>query len=497
MSSLAETGMLSSGAPARRHYNVTFAVLALGVFAYAVMQTFVTPVLPTLQADLHTSQSTVTWVLTANLLSASIATPIFGRIGDKVGKKKMFVWSLVALAVGSLIGALATSIGVLIVARVIQGIGGGVLPLAFGIIRDELPPQKVSSAVGLVAALVAAGGGLAIVLAGPVIEALNYHFLFWIPMVVVCFAIALTVLLVPESPIRLDGPISFIGGALLTGWLVALLIAVSEGSTWGWADGKTLGLVAVAIVIAIVWYFCESRSRAPLIDMQMMKLPAVWTTNLVAFLFGAGMYAAFAFVPGFVQSPRHTVGYGFDANVTQSGLFLLPLTVFMFVFGAISARLSARFGAKQVLVVAATISAVGYAMLAFVHDERWEIYFASAIIGIALGLGFAAMSNLIVMAVPSSQTGVATGMNANIRTIGGSIGAAVTATIVTAGVSSGGLPPESGYRNGYAVLAGIAVLSTLATIMIPVKRGDESVVEQPHAELALVAGGTLAGSESE
>ncbi len=481
----------------RRHHSVTFAVLAIGVMSYAVMQSLVTPVLPTLQKDLHTSQNTVTWVLTANLLSASIFTPIFGRIGDKVGKKKMFVWAMVALTVGSLVGGLATNIGVMIIARVIQGIGGGVLPLAFGIIRDELPPEKVRSAVGMVAALTAAGGGLGIVLAGPIIDAFNYHYLFWIPMVVVAAAAVLAIVVIPESREKLDGPISLLGGTLLTGWLVALLIAVSQGSTWGWTNGKTLGLLAVAIVIAGFWYVAESRSKAPLIDMQMMKLPAVWTTNLVAFLFGAGMYASFAFIPGFVETPRATAGYGFDASVTQSGIFLLPLTVFMFIFGALSGRLADRFGAKQVLLVGAGLSAVGYGMLAFAHTQRWEIYLASAVIGVALGLGFSAMSSLIVIAVPSHQTGVATGMNANIRTIGGSIGAAVTATIVTAGVSASALPPESGYRNGYAVLAAIGVLAALAVLVIPVKRQTHTDVEQPHAELALVGAGTLAGSDPE
>jgi EmrB/QacA subfamily drug resistance transporter len=483
--------------PERRSNRATFAVLAVGVMSYSVLQSLVTPVLPTLQADLHTSQNTVTWVLTANLLSASIFTPILGRIGDKVGKKKVFVWALGGLVVGSLVGGLATNIGVMIVARVIQGTGGGVLPLAFGIIRDEFPAEKVGGAVGLAAALTAAGGGLGIVLAGPVVETLDYHYLFWIPMVIVAIAAVIAHFVVPESRERLEGPISLLGAVLLTGWLVALLIAVSEGSAWGWTSGKTLGLIGLAIVIAVAWYIAESRSAAPLIDMQMMKLPAVWTTNLVAFLFGAGMYASFAFIPGFVEAPHKLVGYGFDASVTQSVIFLLPLTVFMFLFGAVSARLSARFGAKQVLFFGAAISAIGYATLAFAHTEKWEIYLASSIIGIALGLGFAAMSSLIVLAVPSSQTGVASGMNANIRTIGGSIGAAVTATVITAEVMANGLPPESGYRNGYAVLAGFGILGTLAVLAVPVKRRAAGAVDQPHAELALVGAGTLAGSEPE
>src|SRR4051812_48946812 len=126
----------------RPHHQVTFAVLALSVTAFALLQSFVVPVLPTIQQDLHTTQATVTWVLTAYLLSASVFTPIVGRVGDRVGKERMFVVTLVALAFGSLLAALATNIGLMIVARAVQGIGGGVLPLGFGIIRDEFPARK-------------------------------------------------------------------------------------------------------------------------------------------------------------------------------------------------------------------------------------------------------------------------------------------------------------------------------------------------------------------
>jgi EmrB/QacA subfamily drug resistance transporter len=481
----------------RRSTAATFAVLATSVLAYSMLQSLVTPVLPTLQHAYGTSQTTVTWLLTANLLSASVFTPILGRIGDKAGKKKLLLVAMAALALGALLGALAPNIFVLIIARVIQGIGGGVLPLVFGIIRDEFPKEKVSGAVGLAAALTAAGGGLGIVLAGPIVDSLDYHWLFWIPMIVVSIAAVAAAIVIPESTVRTPGPISVVGGFLLAGWLVCLLLAVSEGSQWGWGSVKTLGLIAVSIVIAIIWYRSESKSKAPLIDMQMMRLSAVWTTNLVALLFGAGMYAAFAFLPGFVQADRAQVGYGFNASVTESGFFLLPLTIFMFLFGTVSSRLAERFGAKAVLLWAAAISALGYGMLAFAHSEKWEVFTGSAIVGIALGLGFAAMSSLIVVAVPPAQTGVASGMNANIRTLGGSIGSAVTATIVTAGAVAG-LPKEAGYTHGYAVLAGFGVLATLSVLLIPAKRNATRVhVEMAHAEMALVAGGTLFGNESE
>ncbi len=169
---------MSSTTAHRSHYQLTFVVLAIGAAAYALLQSLVSPLLPLLQTDLHTSQNTVTWVLTAYLLSASIFTPIIGRIGDKVGKERMLVVALVALSVGSLIAALATSIGPMIAGRVIQGVGGGVLPLSFGIIRDEFPAKKVPNAVGAVASLASVGAGLGLVLAGPIVSALNYHWLF-------------------------------------------------------------------------------------------------------------------------------------------------------------------------------------------------------------------------------------------------------------------------------------------------------------------------------
>src|SRR5947209_9034893 len=211
--------MPAGGPEQRLSHRGTFGVLATGLVAYSVLQSLVTPVLPTIQKQLHTTQNTVTWVLTIYLLSSSVFTPIFGRVGDKVGKKKVFVVALVALGLGSLLAALATSIGVLIVARAIQGIGGGVLPLSFGIIRDEFPPEKVGGAVGMAAALTAVGGGLGIVLAGPIVEHLGYPWLFWIPLIVITVAAAAAHLLIPESPVRAKGPISVVGGVLLSFWL--------------------------------------------------------------------------------------------------------------------------------------------------------------------------------------------------------------------------------------------------------------------------------------
>jgi EmrB/QacA subfamily drug resistance transporter len=460
---------VSDEADQRQHYHVTFAVILVAVTTYSMLQSLVSPVLPTIQHSLHTSQNTVTWVLTGYLLSASVATPILGRLGDMIGKKKVLVGVLGVLALGTLLAALATSIGVMIVARVIQGAGGAILPLAFGIVRDEFPREKVSSAIGVTAALLAVGGGLGIVLAGPIVDLLDYHFLFWLPLVFVVLSAVAAAFFIPESEVRTPGRISPWAASLLTGSLVALLVALSEGSTWGWGSGRTLGLFVAAVALGVAWVRVELRSATPLVDMTMMRLPAVWTTNLVALLFGAGMYAIIGFLPEFLQTPSGA-GYGFGASITASGLYLLPMTITMFIAGVFSGRLVGRIGSKSVLIAGSAITAVPMALFAFAHDQSWEIYLASALIGVGLGLAFSSMSNLIVESVPSHQTGVASGMNANIRTIGGSIGAAVMSSIVTSRVSANGLPLESGYTHGFTFLLVVAVLAAVAAVGIPSAR---------------------------
>ncbi|WNI14486.1 MFS transporter [Actinacidiphila sp. ITFR-21] len=485
----------------RTHHQVTFAVLAASVTAYALLQSLVTPVLPTIQEDLHTNQNTVTWVLTAYLLSASIFTPIMGRIGDILGKERVFVATLGALAAGSLLAALATNVQVMIIARVIQGIGGGVLPLAFGIIRDEFPRERLNGAVGAIASLTAVGAGLGIVLAGPIVNALDYHWLFWLPMILTIAAAIAAAYFIPRSPVRTPGRISWLPAVLLSTWLIALLVGLSQAPVWGWGSNKVIGLFVAAVVLAVGWVEVERRAAMPLIDMKMMRLPAVWTNNLVALLFGVGMYAVFAFLPEFVQTPKST-GYGFGASITQSGLILLPMSVTMFLVGLGASGFAARVGGKAVVLLGTLIGTGSMALLAFAHTQTWELYVATAVMGVGFGLAFAAMSSLIVSAVPPEQTGVASGMNANIRTIGGSIGAALMASVVTASPAADGLPKESGYTNGFAMLGGALLIAAFAAVLIPVTRRGTRIAlftsdEPAHAELALVPGGTVVGDTSE
>jgi MFS family permease len=456
---------------ARPHPNVVFVVLLVGISAYALLQSLIAPVITTLIVALHTTQNTATWLMTGYLLSAAVATPILGRIGDKVGKERMLILVLLSLTVGSGLAAVSHSIGLMIVARIIQGLGGGVLPLSFGIIRDEFPAAKVNGAIGLGSAMTAVGGGLGLLVAGPIVAHLDYHWLFWIPMIMTGAATVATWLWVPESPVRTPGKISWGGAGLLSAWLVLLLLGASEGPTWGWGSPAVLGLFAGAVVCLPLWIWSELRSKQPLIDMRMMRAPAVWTTNLVALLFGMGMYSLMTFLPQLVQTPKAIAGYGLSASITQSGVYLLPMTIGMFILGIAAAPLAARIGLKGVLVAGCVVSIPGYLLLALNLEAPWQIYLVSLLLGVGIGLGFSSMSAIVVKSVQPTQVGVASGMNANIRTIGGALGSSVASSILASGVSAAHpLPKESGYTHVFWLLTVAAVLAALAAVIVPAAR---------------------------
>jgi EmrB/QacA subfamily drug resistance transporter len=449
----------------RQHYNVTFTLLAVAAVAYALLQSLVAPALLTIQHDLKTSAAGAAWILTAYLLSASVLTPVAGRLGDMYGKKAALVVVMVVLALGTILAGIASSIALMIVGRVIQGAGGAVFPLAFGIIRDEFPRERIPHGIALISAILGIGGGAGIVLAGPIVDHFSYHWLFWFPLIGIVAATVGIVVSVPESPVRMPGRIDPLGGVLLAAWLVALLVAVSEGPDWGWGDAKTVGLFAASPVLIAAWIWAEARSRAPLVDMQMMRIGPVWMTNLAALLIGYGMYASFILVPEFVEQPKAN-GFGFSSSVTGAGLFLLPSTVGMLAAGPVAGRLSIRAGSRLPLQLGAVISCGAWVLLTLAHHASWEIYVAMVIMGVGIGFAFASMANLIVESVPPHQTGVATGINTIVRSIGGAIGAQASASMIAATLSHGDYT-ERGFTIAFACAAAALALGAGVALQIP------------------------------
>ena len=321
--------------------NVTLAVGSLAALAYAVLSSAVIPALTTLQHSLHASETGVTWLLTGFLLSASVGTAIIGKLGDMYGKQRLLVWTLLTLAAGTLLAALAGSLPVLIVARIIQGVAGGIFPLSFGIVRDEFPAGRVAAGIGLMSAILGVGGGLGLVVGGLIDEHLNWHWLFWIPLPAMVVAAFCTWRFIPESRVRTPGRVNWVAAALMTAGLSGVLLGIAQTTAWGWTSPATLALLGAGLALCAGWILVELHSRNPLIDMGMMRRRRVWTANLAAFLLGGGLYAWFLLLPQFAQLPRST-GFGYGASVVAAGLYLLPCAVGMGALGSVAGRVERR-----------------------------------------------------------------------------------------------------------------------------------------------------------
>jgi EmrB/QacA subfamily drug resistance transporter len=461
--------------PERSHPNVTLAVLSVAGLAFSMLASAVVPALPTIQHDLHTTENGVTWTLTAYLLSASVGTAIIGRLGDMYGKEKLLVWTLVILSAGTLLAALAGSLALLIVARAIQGVGGGVFPLAMGIVRDEFPREKVAGSIGLMSALLGIGGGVGILAGAAIVERLSWHWLFWLPLGPIVLSALCTWRFVPESPVRMPGRINWPAAVLMSVGISLVLVGVSETTAWGWGSARTISVLAVGLAVCAAWVATEVRSAQPLIDMTLMRVRAIWTANLTAFLLGAGMYSSFVIFPQFAQLPKST-GFGFGASIVGSALYLLPSTVGMAVVGSAAGRIAARFGSKPALVAGSVVTAASFWLLLVQHAHVYDMLVASLLLGVGIGLAFAALGNIVVQAVDGHQTGVATGMNTVMRSVGGALGGQLTATFLAAHVHAG-LPTVDGFDEAFVFSASCLAVCTVAALLVP-GRGSRQYVEQ-------------------
>jgi MFS family permease len=270
---------------------------------------------------------------------------------------------------GTVISGLASSIAVLIFGRVVQGVGAGVFPLAFGIIRDEFPVDQAATGIALLSAMLGGGAGLGVVASRPIVQHLSYHWLFWVPLIGIRVSLIATVGVVPPANTRVADRVGLVGAALLCGWLVTLTLGFSEAPHWGWTSGRVVGLFAAAAVLAVTWVIAEGRSRQPLIDMRVMRLRGVWTVNAAGLMLGMGMFGAFVLIPQLMELPKVT-GVGFGTSTTGAGLFLVPTTVMILVVSPLAGRIDKRVGSKVALVLGSLFALVSLVLLASAHRHR-------------------------------------------------------------------------------------------------------------------------------
>jgi MFS family permease len=444
------------------HANALLAVLALAGTVFAMMQALVIPALPRIQASLGVNADRAAWISTAYLLSACILTPVIGRLGEVAGKRRMMLASLATFAAGTVVCAVAGNLAELVAGRVIQGAAGGIYPLAFAIIRDRLPRERVPGGIGLVSSLLGIGGGLGLVLPGPIMTQLSFRWLFWLSLVVIIAALVLAARCIPaDGPAEPGAGVPWRSGLLMAAGLSAVLIAVSESVTWHWGNVRTLGLLAAGAVALLAWGHAESRSRSPLVDMSLMRLRGVWPANAAALLIGMGMYASFLIIPELVQAPARS-GYGFGASVTGAGLFMFPTAGMQLFLGPWSGRLHRVLSLRAQLILGQVACAAGFGALALWHDARWQVYVATSVLGAGFWLCLVALPNQVVSAVPAARTGSVTAVNTVVRNAGGALGGQLAAAIIVAS-ARGGAPAASGYVGALILCAAATCAGALVS----------------------------------
>src|SRR4051812_25289592 len=347
----------------RQHPSRTLLILGVAALAFALAQTTLIPALPELTHALNTDASGVTWTLTGYLVAAAVFTPLVGRLGDIYGKRRMLVIALAAFAAGSVVAALSATLWIVVAGRVIQGVGGGIFPLCFAIIRDEFPRERVARGIGLLSAVAGIGGGLGLVLGGLLVDRASYHWIFWLGAAMGVAAAIATQFFVPESPIRTPARVDIRGAVVLAIGLVLPLIAISQAHTVGWGSTRTLVLIGGGLAVLAFWVALERRTAQPLADIATLAKPPVLITNVTTLLVGFGMFGSFILIPTLAEAPTAT-GYGFGVDATRAGLLLLPGSLAMLVLGPLSGVLGSRVGNKIPLALGSALTAVCLGLLA-------------------------------------------------------------------------------------------------------------------------------------
>ena len=445
--------------PDRQHHNVTLAILTLAGAAFSLQQTMVFPALGTFQEEFGATTAWTTWVLTGFLVSGAVLTPVLGRLGDQFGKERVLLISLGLFLAGCLAAAFAWSIWSLIAFRFVSGAGAALFPLSFAIIRDEFPAEKVKVGIGLLSAVWGVGGGFGIVLSGVVVDHFSWRLLFLLGSIPVALSILLIHRYVPESPVRSPSRVDVPGALLLSGGLLSLMVALTEGESWGWSSAPVLGLLALSGALFALWGFVEARSSSAMVDLSMLAHRPVLLTNVATMVSGFALFSCFVLLPAFVQTdPGH--GYGFGASATQAGLYLLPSSVAMLFAGPLAGAIGRRIGSKWPLAGGMLVVSLAALLFVTANDEPSTVLVASGLLGLGVGAAFASMAALIADNVDALEMGVAAGMNTVVRMIGAVVGGQVAAALLTAQtIGDTSVPAESAFTTTFALSAVAALVA--------------------------------------
>ncbi|MBM7459271.1 MFS transporter [Rhodococcus coprophilus] len=454
----------------------TIWVLVFAGIVTTLMSTLVIPLLGELPAILGTSPANASWVVTVTLLAGAVATPVTGRLGDMYGARRILLLCTIPLIVGSFVCAMSSSLWPMLIGRALQGAGFGIVPLGISALRSLVPPERLGSAIALMSSSLGIGGALGLPVAAIVAQTTSWRMLFWGVGILSVVMTLLIAWFVREAPVReTRGRFDGFGAVGLAVALVCLLLAVSKGGDWGWTAVTTVTLFVVSLVVFLGWGRWELRTGSPLVDLRVAMGNRVLVTNIVTILIGFSMYFQALLVPQIRLLPEST-GYGLGQSMIVMGLWCAPAGLLMMAISPLGARLTTLRGPRTTLCTGCLMMAVAYGSSVVLMGSTWGLLVITCSIAAGIGLAYGAIPTLLMGAVPRTEVSSANSVNTLLRSLGGTVSAAVAGVVLAQmSVAFAGnlIPTENGFLVGMLIGGASALLAALATVGI---RGEQPSV---------------------
>lgn len=447
-----------------------------------------TPSLPKIASQYNVTIAEVTLVISLYTVFGTAVNPVIGKLGDIVGKKRVLIYVLAIYCVMVAITSFASNFTLLLASRTIQGVGLGIFPLAFSLVREEFPREMVPRAQGILSAMFGAGAAFGLPIGALIANSYgwqaNYH-------IALPFIVVLTVLIfftVKESSVTdPNAKLDYVGAVWLGTALGAAVFGLSEGSTWGWTSPSVLGLVFGGAILLIPLAFYERRVLEPILNLRLLAIRNVLVSNVIGIVSGAALFIAFQAIT-FKLELAPPAGYGYD--ILTTGLYLLPLAVAILVVAIPVGRLTPKYGVKPFLYIGSVLGAIGFFLISTASSSALiagYLVIASA----GLGMLLVASQNLLVLSVKKREMGLTTSLSTVFRNIGSSLGAPVAgslmSTFVVTYVIAGqeiSLPTATAFDYAYYVaVAGFAITLVVALFAQEVlgEKANKLVLEQSGA----------------
>lgn len=448
------------------HATATIIIMAIMGILVNYVETMITPALPILKADFNASYDSLSWIITAYVISGTVSAAIFGRLADMYGKKRIFMLLSLIYAIAVSFGGFATTLEEFIAIRAVQGLGMGMFPVAFALLNDQVPKEELPLAQGILSSTFTAGAALGLVLGAWITQTYEWEYSYHSAIPVAFGLLIASYLYLRDNSQRTKSTIDFLGISLISSGVVLLILGLSEGQSWGWYSLSIEITFIMSAILLFLFILVESRRSQPFISMKLMRIRNVFLSNFTGLFAMAAMFFLFYSVPPLLEDPSPA---GFQLSIFNSGLTMLPAALASMIFAPVAAVVTKRLSPKLSIEIGSVVLFLSYIGLYYFRASPMEITEDATILGIGLSFIFVGMINILLVSTPAGDAGASTGMNVVFRNIGSAVAPAISGVFETmyevkiiTGVNSLGMPEYSLFPDhtafSYIFLTGMAFL---------------------------------------